>query len=184
MGESARYTKVAIALHWAIALLIIGNIAGGLYMVGLDFGDPVKFQIYQLHKSSGLTILVLSIVRIGWRLTHKIPPLPAAMPPWQKQGARLSHAAFYALMLLTPLLGWAYASVAMFNVPTFWFGLFEWPHLPLGPPNAARAERLAGLHEAAAFAIVGLLVLHIAAALKHHFVDKDGVAARMLPFLK
>ncbi|VAW08545.1 hypothetical protein MNBD_ALPHA05-755, partial [hydrothermal vent metagenome] len=98
-----RYSSVAVALHWAIAVLILTQIASGLYMAGLPNSSSVKFDLYQLHKSFGLSILGLTLIRLGWRLAHKPPALPSFMPGWQKLIARLTHWAFYALMLITPL---------------------------------------------------------------------------------
>ncbi len=179
-----RYSTVAVALHWAIAVLILGQIAGGLYMHNLPNSAPAKFDLYQLHKSFGLSILLLTIVRLGWRFGHKPPALPAAMPDWQKIIARLTHWAFYALMFATPLAGWAMVSVSPLDVPTLWFGLIEVPHLPFfgGVADRGGAEDLFQEgHEYLAFSIVGLLVLHVGAALKHGFLDQDGVLRSMAP---
>ena len=187
MAQS-RYTKGAIVLQWLIALLIVGQLCGGLYMVGIpDEQASLKFQIFQLHKSFGVTILFLSAVRVAWRLTHKVPPLPEGMAGWEKIAARATHIGFYILMFVTPLLGWAYVSVAPFNVPTVLFGVIPWPHMPFfeGAANReALAESLAGFHEFAAFSIIGLLVLHVGAALKHHFLNRDDVLSRMLPLVR
>lgn len=180
-----RYSRGAIVLHWLIALLIVGQIAGGFYMEALPDSDAAaKFRFFQLHKSFGLTILALSLVRLGWRLTHRPPALPAGMAGWERIAARATHAGFYALMIGAPLIGWAYVSVAPFNVPTVVFGVLPWPHLPLGGTNAALAETLSGLHGAAAWGFIGLLALHVGAALKHHFINRDDVLARMLPIVR
>ncbi|WP_375202860.1 cytochrome b/b6 domain-containing protein [Hyphococcus sp.] len=180
----ARYNPVAAIFHWTIAALIIGQIIGGKYMHGLPNASPLKFDLYQLHKSFGLTILLLSLVRLGWRLTHQTPALPAAMPNWQKLLARGTHWAFYALMILTPLAGWAIVSVSPTDIPTKWFGLFPVPHLPFfnGVTDREAAEHIMEeRHELLAYLILGLLVLHVGAALKHAFVDKDGVFTSMVP---
>lgn len=189
-----RYSTVAIALHWAIALLIILQIIGGFYLE--DFAhevrkaaadDPRRAQIqdmYQVHKSFGITILVLSLGRLVWRLGHKPPPLPAAMPAWEKFAARAVHVLFYVLMIGAPLGGWAIVSTSSFNVPTVIFGIFELPHLPFfnGLEDKEDIHELfEEMHELAAFAILGLLGLHVAAALKHHFFNRDGVLASMAP---
>jgi cytochrome b561 len=147
----------------------------------------LKFQIYQLHKSFGVTILLLTLVRIGWRLTHRPPPLPAAMAGWEKVAARGTHGAFYVLLIVVPLLGWAYVSAAPLNVPTFLFGVVPWPHMPFFEGIAERkdiAELFEESHEFAAKTVLALLVLHVAAALKHHFIDRDDVLARMLPLIR
>ncbi len=180
----ARYNPVAAIFHWTIAALIIGQIIGGKYMHGLPNASPLKFDLYQLHKSFGLTILFLSLVRLAWRLTHHTPALPPAMPNWQKLLARGTHWAFYALMILTPLAGWAIVSVSPTDIPTRWFGLIPVPHLPFfnGVTDREAVEHMMEeRHELLAYVILGLLVLHVGAALKHAFVDKDGVFTSMVP---
>lgn len=182
--DGARYSPVAAILHWTIAALIVGQIAGGMYMHGLPNSSPVKFDLYQLHKSFGLSVLLLSLARLGWRLTHKAPALPVAMPHWQKLAARGTHWIFYALMISTPLAGWAIVSVSPTDIPTKWFGLMPVPHLPFfsGVTDREAAERLfEEQHEFLAKIIIGLLIIHVGAALKHAFVDKDGVFLSMIP---
>ena len=172
-----------------IAALIIGQIAGGLYMTRLPNDAASKFEIYQLHKSFGLSILFLSLLRLVWRLTHRPPALPEGMAGWEKTGARLSHIGFYALMIMVPLGGWAVVSASPFasSVPTYIFGVIPWPHLPFFESvedKAALYEQVAAMHKYFAFAILGLLALHVSAALKHHFVNKDSVLARMAPIFR
>ena len=182
--ESPRYTSVAVALHWAIAILIVGQIAVGLYMHKLPNISPIKFDLYQLHKSFGLSILALTIARLGWRLTHRLPALPDAMPPWQKLLARTTHWAFYGLLFLTPLVGWAMVSASPMDIPTKWFGLVNIPHMPILSGVADREateELLKEVHEYLAFGILYLLALHVGAALKHQFFDRDGVLQSMIP---
>ncbi len=182
--ESPRYTSVAVALHWAIAILIVGQVAVGLYMHKLPNISPIKFDLYQLHKSSGLTILALTFVRLGWRFSHRPPALPGDMPSWQKLVARATHWAFYALIFLTPLAGWAMVSASPTDIPTKWFGLAGVPHLPFfdGVANRKGVEDiLKEVHEYLAFAILGLLALHVGAALKHQFFNRDGVLQSMMP---
>lgn len=181
-----RYSAIAIALHWVIALLLIGQIAGGFIMADLPDGSPLKFQAFQLHKSFGVTVLLLTMLRLGWRLGHKPPPLPAAMPGWEQAAARATHVAFYVLLIVLPLLGWLFVSATPFQVPTFLFGVVPIPHFPGFEAVADRkavAAQFMGLHELAAFLMIGLATLHVAAALKHHFINRDRVLARMLPFL-
>ncbi len=184
-----RYTTVAIALHWVIAVMIIMQIIGGLTMTGLPDGSSEKFEFYQLHKSFGLTVLLLSLVRLGWRLTHPAPALPDGMAGWERIAARFTHVAFYALMIGVPLGGWAVVSASPFadSVPTYIFGVIPWPHLPFFSgveDRGALTEQLAGAHEFFALTIAALLVLHIGAALKHHFISRDGVLARMAPVIR
>lgn len=183
-SNSARYTSVAVALHWAIAVLILGQIAGGLYMHDLPNTAPWKFHLYQIHKSVGLSILALTFLRLGWRLTHKVPALPDAMPGWQKLAARATHWGFYALLILTPLAGWAMVSVSPKEIPTIWFGLVDIPHLPFfeGVQDRGAVEDVfKERHMFLAFTALFLLALHAGAALKHGFIDRDGVLRSMAP---
>jgi cytochrome b561 len=183
------YSAIAIALHWLIALLIIGNFAGGLLMDSLL--DPsataaqkkLGFTVVQLHKSFGLTVLVLSLLRLALRLVAGAPPLPAHMTPVERLLARVTHWGFYAIMILVPLSGWVMVSASPMGFPTQWFGLFEWPHLPVETSKATSGS--AGeAHEIMAWIGLGLFVLHVGGALKHQFLDRDDVLSRMLPFLK
>lgn len=188
-AESRRYTTVAIVLHWTIALLLIGQIAGGFFMHNLPDADPRKFELFQLHKSFGISILLLTIVRLGWRLGHKPPPLPAGMAGWERAAARGAHVGFYFLLIALPLVGWALVSVSPLasSIPTYLFGVVPWPHLPLFETVADReavADAFAEIHEYLAFAAIGLIAVHVGAALKHHFVNRDDVLARMLPLVK
>src|SRR5262249_34262321 len=154
-----------------------------------DDMDPRTFPLFQLHKSIGLSILVLSFARLGWRLANPIPALPVAMSALERFAARGTHAAFYVFMIGVPLAGWATVSSAPLGVPTMWFGLFEWPHIPF-LADLPRAEKrviegpLATTHAVLALSMLGLVVLHAAAALKHQFRDKDDVLKRMLPWTK
>lgn len=178
--NSERYNAVAVFLHWTIALLIIGMI-----IVGLTMGDyPIKYKFlaYNLHKSFGITILVLSLFRLYWRLTHRVPPLPAPMPAWERLAAHASHYAFYFLIIAMPLSGWIMVS-ADAKFPTVFFTLFEVPQFPLPAAYDTHAthEQFEGLHYWLAMGTLGLLAIHIAAALRHHFVDHDSVLRRMLP---
>lgn len=183
----ARYTAVAIALHWTIALLAIGQIAGGLYIEDLpESADAARFELLQLHKSFGITILLLTLARLGWRLTHKPPPLPAAMPAWQKTLARGVHVGFYALLIGVPLGGWAIVSASPLaeTVQTYLFGVVHWPHLPFFDGIEDRkglAHDIHELHELGAKAMLALLALHVGAAMKHWLMDRDGVLQSMLP---
>lgn len=195
--SAQRYTAVAIVLHWAIAAAIVGNIALGWWMHGaIEIPETQARAIaaFQLHKSIGLTILALSLFRLVWRLIHQPPPLPAGMPVWEKFAAKATHWIFYALMIGIPICGWLYVSTqwrgnAPLNIPTLWFGRFEIPHL-FGLNDATRQwrEALAGValdaHEFLAWSAAALLVLHVAAALKHHLVNRDAVLGHMIPVLQ
>lgn len=181
---AARYGAVAIALHWAIAIAIIGLLVLGTVMVRVTPGSSLQFELYQLHKSLGITVLLLSAVRLIWRLTHPAPPLPANLRPWEAALARSTHVGFYILMLVLPLSGWMMVSASVWNFPTVIFGLFTLPHLPmLGtlPDKKPVEDALKEIHEWLAIGTLALLLLHVAGALKHHFILKDDTLERMLP---
>jgi cytochrome b561 len=194
---TSRYTAVAIVLHWAIAAAIVANLLLSWWMhraIEVQETQARAIAAFQLHKSLGLTILVLSLLRLVWRLLHRPPSLPAAMPAWEQFAAKATHWCFYAFMVLVPLSGWLYVSTqwrgqAPLNVPTLWFGLFEVPHL-LGLNELARETRQAlaavafSAHLWLAWGMAGLLVLHVGAALKHHFVNRDEILANMLPLVR
>jgi cytochrome b561 len=176
----ARYSLTAIVLHWVLGLAILGLFGVGLYMTGLPF-SPTKLKLYNWHKWAGITLLVLSVVRLLWRATHRPPALPGAienaMPAWQRWVHHGTHHALYALFFLVPLIGWAYSSAAGF--PIVVFGVLPLPDFV--PVDKALAEIIKPFHELSAFALIGLAGLHIAAALKHQWIDKDGLLNRMLP---
>jgi cytochrome b561 len=169
-----RYTSVAIALHWTIALLIIANLA-----IGLLHESVLKGTI-PLHKSIGMLVLLLSIVRLVWRLTHRPPPLPATVKSWEKGLAHAVHWLLYALMILIPLSGWVFTSASPKRYPLSFFGLFPLPPFPV-TQDKELSHMIAERHEQFAWAMIALLVLHIGAALKHRFLDRDRTLDRMLP---
>lgn len=193
-----RYAALAVVLHWAIAGAIVLMIALGLWMHELSETGVVNdgvFRAYQLHKSIGLTILALSLVRLAWRLFNPAPPLPSTMKPWEQNLARVTHGLFYVLMIALPLSGWIYVSAGWsihddtpLSVTTRWFSLFVVPHL-FGLDEASEAVRSATAfaafraHALMSWAMLALLVLHVAAALKHQLLDKDNIMARMVPGL-
>jgi cytochrome b561/polyisoprenoid-binding protein YceI len=195
-SSERRYTAVAIALHWAIAAAILSNLLIGWWMkvaIGEIASQARAIAAFQLHKSIGLTVLLLTALRLLWRFGHKPPPLPASMARWERVAAKATHWAFYILMVLVPLSGWTYVSSQWadgkpLNVPTLWFGLFRVPHLfdAHAMTDAARAavsQRNAAAHYYLAWSMAGLFVLHVAAALKHHFRNRDRVLSQMLPVL-
>lgn len=173
LGDGERYSRVARSLHWIIAALVLGNIAGGMFNDSLS---KLYEGITQLHKSVGLTIIVLTICRIGWRLTHKPPPLPDSVPPFELVSAGFVHGLFYTLLLLMPLTGWIFVSAGKY--PLSWFWLVDVPKFAL-----TKADPIVGLarsgHEIMGWTFLALATLHIAAALRHHFIVKDAVLRRM-----
>ena len=152
-------------------------------MTNMGFSS-LKFEIYQYHKSFGIMILLLSVFRLVWRLTHKAPALPDTMLLWQKRVSHLSHKAFYILMIGIPLSGWAMVSASTLNIKTKLFKLIPWPHIPAISPSEALEKSLKNAHEWLAILVFLLLLLHVGAALKHHFKDKDHVLGRMIPWVK
>ncbi len=182
-----RYTAIAIALHWAIALLIIGMIAVGWIMEAMPGGPgSPKIAIIQIHKAVGITILMLTIARIIWRVMNP-PPAEPPMPKWQSLLASSVHILLYVLMVAMPLTGWIMASAEIDQHDTRYFGTFEMnvPGIP-GLPAETRegmADGFEQVHSNLAWVIIGLLVLHVAGAVKHQFIDKDGLLARMAPGL-
>ena len=178
------YGLIAIVLHWLIAIAIIGLLGLGTIMVDLRKSDPSTFELYQLHKSIGITVLVLSLARLGWRIANQVPPLPSTLRPWEVRLARLTHVGFYILMIAMPLSGWMMVSASPWNIPTVLYGVVELPHLPVLetlPDKKAAEGALKSVHELLAWGAAGLLALHVAGALKHQFVLRDGAMARMLP---
>jgi cytochrome b561 len=172
---SARYGSPAILLHWLLALMIVAALGVGLYMHELPV-SPLRLKLYNWHKWAGVSILLLSALRLLWRLTHRPPP-DLAMPAWQARAAHASHGAMYALFFVVPLVGWAYSSAAGF--PIVWFGVLPLPDFV--PVDRALSEALKPWHERTALLLAGLVLLHVAGALKHQFVDRDGLLDRMRP---
>lgn len=186
MADKLRYTKVAIALHWMIAALIIFNLALGFFMEG--FAPELKRIIIPLHISSGLTVLVLTVLRIVWRLTHRPPPFVDELSAWERGAAHTVHGLLYVLMLVMPLTGWAFVSA---NQPrpdgstgSMLWGLVHWPAISALSQLEVSAQKevhdsLVTAHAIGGWLMIGLLVLHIAAALKHQFYDRQAEFARM-----
>ncbi len=174
----AHYHPVAVLLHWLLGVALVGMFAVGLYMADLPFSLD-RLKLYNWHKWAGVTVLVLSFVRLMWRLTHRPPALPEriehAMPVWQRHAHHATHYLLYLLFFAVPLLGWSYSSAAGF--PIVWFGVLPLPDFVA--VNKPLAETLKVLHKYAAFYLAGLVLLHVVAALKHHLVDRDGLLQRM-----
>lgn len=170
-----RYTRTAIALHWLLAVAIVSSFLLGLYMTGLPL-SPQRLKLYNWHKWAGITILTLSAIRLLWRLTHR-PPQDVSMAPWQRHAAHATHNLLYVLFFAVPLVGWAYSSAAAF--PVVVFGVLPLPDFV--PADKALAEAIKPWHQRLACVMAALVLGHVAAALKHHFVDRDALLSRMWP---
>lgn len=175
MSNPNRYSTLTIALHWLMALLILGMLGVGLWMTELK-NSPTKIEVYTWHKWIGLTILGLAAIRLIWRLYRQAPAaLPG--PAWQQRAASATHGLMYALMLAMPLTGWLQNSASGF--PLTWFGLFKVPALIAR--NRDAFEFWQQTHEWLAWSLMALIAVHLAAALKHHLIDRDHTLRRMLP---
>lgn len=184
--SSERYTSVAITLHWVIALAIVGMILGGWYMSDLPDGAPGQYFLYQTHKSIGITILLLTIARIIWRVMNPPPALPDEMNTLEKTASHFVHLGFYGLMIALPLTGWLYSSVSVkLDVPTVLYGVVSWPDVPF--VEGLKTEGASGvvnfIHSKLAWVALALLALHVAGAVKHELSAEQGVLKRMIPGL-
>lgn len=171
-----RYTKVASSLHWLIAIAVLTNI--GLAMLTEGLPRETRGPLMGIHKALGITILGLTLLRILWRFGHKAPPLPSSVKNWERVLSRAVHFLFYLLLIALPLSGWMMSSAA--DRPINFFGLFMLPSI--AAPDEALADAMHARHEVLGLTMVALAVLHIAAALKHQFVNRDGLIGRMNPF--
>lgn len=178
MNPTRDYSWPAIALHWLAALFIIGGFVLGLSMVDLPF-SPQRIKYYSWHKWIGITIWLLALLRLIWRLLSPPPP-PLPMPAWQRRAATATHHFLYALMLLIPVSGWLYSSAA--GVSVVYLGLVPLPDLVAASKPLAADLKL--LHKALNVSLLMLVLLHVGAALKHQLLDRDETLARMLPFLR
>jgi cytochrome b561 len=176
MSGAPRHALPAIALHWLSAALIVAAVAVGAWMTGLPNGI-LKLKLYNQHKWIGATVLALSLLRLAWRATHRPPPAPP-LRRVQARAAAAVQAALLLLLVLVPLLGWAYSSAA--GYPLVWLGVLPLPDWV--PQDRELAARLKPWHGRAAWLLVALAALHVAAALKHHFIDRDGLLWRMAPW--
>jgi cytochrome b561 len=178
-NTAQRYGLVAAALHWGMALLLAALTALGLYMVALpDAGfDTRKITLILYHKEIGMTVLVLVLLRLAWRITQVLPLLVAHLPEWQQVAARFVHLCFYALMVALPLTGWLMSSAA--GIPVKFLELFTLPDL-MGRDDLW-FQRLIAIHQALAWALIALFAVHAGAALRHHFAFRDDTLRRMLP---
>jgi cytochrome b561/polyisoprenoid-binding protein YceI len=185
-ARNRRYSTVAIALHWLIAAAIVLQVMLAWRMGGKP--TPETFAVFQLHKSVGITILLLSLIRLGWRLVNPPPPLPPTLPRWEAILSKVVHVGFYVVMIGMPLTGWLTVSTSRIVLPTLLYGTIPWPHFPLVSDLAPGAKHLWNQigkngHEVLGWLLVyGLLPLHVAGALKHQLFSRDEpVLARMAP---
>lgn len=174
-----QYTRTAITLHWAVALLIFTAFPLGVYMHDLPL-SPTKLRLFSWHKWIGVSLFLLAVLRVTWRATHRPPPLIETMPHWEKLAAQAVHYLLYALILVIPLSGWLMSSAK--GIQTVWFGVLPLPDLVA--KNKELGELLTEVHESLNFTMFFLVLGHIGAALKHHFIEHDDTLTRMLPFLK
>lgn len=172
-----RYTNTAILLHWLMALLIVAAFALGLTMVDIPGLTPTKLKYFSWHKWLGITVLGLACLRVLWRLTHPAPAYPAGMPAWQHQAAAALHGVLYLSLFAIPLSGYLYSLAA--GVPVVYLGLVPLPVLIA--PDPELKPLLKSVHYALNMLLLGGVGLHVLAALKHHFIDRDGVFKRILP---
>lgn len=171
------YTRTAIFLHWLIAAAVLAQVSLGLWMIGIPKSPPgVRAWWFNVHKSIGITIGLLVIIRLLWRLTHTPPPLPGSMRPWQRLGARISHYGLYTCLILLPLSGYLGSSFTKYPILFFGYRLPHW-----GWDSPALKEICSQVHFYAACILIALVLLHVSAALKHLLIDQDGVFQRMFP---
>ena len=176
LSSPARYERSAVVLHWIVALLIMALIATGWYMVGIPKNTAERAFFFNLHKSLGIVTAIFIVMLIVWRIRHEAPPLPSSMPKWETMAANLNHRLFYGFMVLLTLTGYLASSFSKYGPKLFGIALPHW-----GWEDAALRDNFTAVHRVTALIFALLIAIHIAAALKHLFVDKDGVFQRMLP---
>lgn len=175
-----RYTRTAISLHWLIALLIVAAFTLGLIMSDMPGLSMTKLKYFSWHKWLGITIFILALLRVVWRLIHPAPAIAAGIPDWQRLAAIWMHRLLYLLIVVIPLTGYFYSLAA--GVPVVYLGIIPLPVLI--EKNAFLKDVLDNVHSILNFTMAGLVALHVLGALKHQFIDRDGTLARMLPFLQ
>lgn len=173
--SEATYSRTAIALHWILALLILGQIAFGWYLQAIERGTPDRTIYVNLHKSAGMVLGLLILFRSWWRLTHRAPPLPSSWPAWELMAARIGHWGLYACMLIMPLSGYLASNFSRWGVN--FFNKVVLP--PWGVENQAVYGFLNTTHVVTSYVFVALIVIHLLAALRH-FMRRDGVFDRMM----
>jgi cytochrome b561 len=171
-----RYTRTAMLLHWLVAALILGMFGLGIYMADLPL-SPQKLKLYSYHKWAGITVLLLALARLAWRIGHAPPPLPASQPQWQQLTAHAGHGLLYVLIFAAPLSGWMMSSALGF--PVVWFGVLPLPDLI--DKNKEIGELLKLVHRYLNYTFLVVVTGHALAAIKHQWLDRDGTLSRMLP---
>jgi cytochrome b561 len=174
------YSRTAIAFHWLIALLIVCGFALGWVMTDIPGFTPTKLRYFSWHKWIGVTVFGLAVLRILWRATHTAPPLPRGMSAWQRVAAQLVHVLLYVLMVAIPASGYLYSSAS--NIPVVYLGLVRLPMLISPDPHLKAVLKV--VHVMLNYGLLALVALHVAAAIKHQWVDRDGLLSRMIPFIK
>jgi cytochrome b561 len=172
-----RFGSVAKTFHWLTVILLIGSFTLAMMLMDLPL-SPRKLQLYSWHKWAGVTVFLLTILRLGWRFANPVPQPPAHMPRWLRRLASLSHAALYAILIIMPLTGWVMSSAL--NLPLVYFGLIYIPS-PFGV-DAALGEAMKIVHGTLAVILLALIAVHVVAALYHHLILRDDVLRRMLPW--
>jgi cytochrome b561 len=178
-NTTRRWGAIAQTFHWVIVALVIVQVTLAEMADDLPNGMR-KLTLLARHKSVGITILMLVILRLGWRSLNPHPPLPDNLKPYERKVAHFTHAALYTLLFAVPLSGWMMSSARGF--PVSWFGFFQLPDLV--PKSRPLYDALLVTHHTLAWTLIGVIVLHVAGALKHHFWHKDDVLRRMLPFTR
>jgi cytochrome b561 len=176
-NTSTRWGALSQAFHWLIVALVITQVTLAKIAQSLPIGVE-KLATLARHKSVGITILMLAVLRLAWRWSNPVPLLPPTLRPYERRLAHFTHGALYALLFAMPITGWAMSSARGF--PVSWFGFVQLPDFVRN--SRSLYETLHDTHEALAYTLGGVVLLHVAAALKHHFVLRDDVLRRMLPF--
>lgn len=169
------YTRTAVILHWLIGVAILAEVGFGLYLREIERGSPLRGPAVNLHKSIGLVIGIAILARLIWRFTHRPPPLPSDLPRWQAIAARANHTAMYLLMVVIPFAGYAASNFSKYGVKLF----NRWILPPWGPDLPQVYTALNTLHDIAAYVLMALVVVHVAATLKHAWIDRDRPFARL-----
>ena len=172
-NDNIRYDLITRLLHWVVAVLLIGLVCLGWYMMSIE-DQPDSRWYFNLHKSFGIVAGILILIRLVWRLTHKLAPLPSSIPRWQSVSARAVHVLLYFCMLIMPITGFIGASLGKHGILFFGVKLPAWLN-----PNHDISEQLFDVHSTVVWILVGLVTLHVLAALKHLFINRDGVFQRM-----